>query len=49
MAATAPIASYVFSSTTQNGQIGEQGAVDYIEGGESYDADDAKFVEQSSC
>jgi hypothetical protein len=43
------IASYVFSSTASNGKIGERGAFDYIEGGESADADKAKFEPTGSC
>jgi hypothetical protein len=43
------IASYVLSSTARNGQIGKHGAYDYIEGGESYDADDATFGANGSC
>lgn len=43
------IASYVFSSTARNGKIGEHGAFDYIQGGESYDADKAAFGTNNSC
>ncbi|HTT84777.1 MAG TPA: hypothetical protein VMF67_14970 [Rhizomicrobium sp.] len=45
----ASIASYVFSATASSGQIGKKGAFDYIEGGESTDADDATFDANSSC
>jgi hypothetical protein len=43
------IASYVFSATASNGKIAEHGAFDYIEGGESYDADKAAFGANGSC
>lgn len=43
------IASYVLSSTARNGEIGEHGSYDYIEGGTSYDADKATFGTNNSC
>ncbi|HEY3639226.1 MAG TPA: hypothetical protein VGK90_13845 [Rhizomicrobium sp.] len=43
------IASYVFTASAKDGQIGKHGGFDYIEGGESYDADDATFGTNGSC
>lgn len=42
-------ASLVFTAPAANGTIGKKGGYDEIQGGESYDADDAIFDVNGSC
>lgn len=42
-------ASLVFTGAARNGAIGKKGAYDEIQGGTSYDADDATFGTNGSC
>ena len=42
-------ASLVFTGVAANGAISEKGGYDEIQGGQSYDADDAKFEAKGSC
>ena len=42
-------ASLVFSAEAKDGQIGKKGAYDDIQGGTSYDADEAAFGVKGSC
>jgi hypothetical protein len=42
-------ASLVFTGVASNGTISKKGGYDEIQGGQSYDADDAKFEPKGSC
>lgn len=42
-------ASLTFSTRARDGNIGKKGAYDEIQGGTSYDADDATFSTKGSC